>query len=241
MCARFTLTTPASELAKLFGFSEKPNLPARYNIAPTQDILVVRRPKGLGSPEARMMRWGLVPAWAEDVSIGGKMINARAETVAEKPSYKFAFRTRRALVPMNGMYEWKDFSGKKRPYLFHRKDREPFAVAALWESWAGPKGAPLPQSLETVTLLTVAANELVAPIHDRMAAIIEPPDYATWLAAETAPDALLALLKPVPADALTMTAVNPLVNNVKFDDPACIDPAVEEPVAAAKPKQGSLF
>lgn len=241
MCARFTLTTPASELAKLFGFAEKPNLAARYNIAPTQDILVVRRQKGAASPEAKMMRWGLIPAWAEDVSIGGKMINARAETVAEKPSYKFAFKTRRALVPMNGMFEWKDVSGKKQPYLFHRQDGAPFAVAALWESWAGPKGAPLPQPLETVTLLTVAANALVAPVHDRMAAIIEPADYALWLSADTAPEALAPLLQPLPAEALVMTAVNPRVNSVKFDDPSCIEPFTEPPPAPAKPTQESLF
>lgn len=241
MCARFTLTTPASELGRLFGFPEKPNLPARYNIAPTQEILVVRQPKGATTPEARMMRWGLVPAWAEDVSIGVKMINARAETVAEKPSYKFAFRTRRALVPMNGMYEWTDSSGgKKQPYLFHTPDRSPFAVAALWESWAGPKGAPLPQPLETVTLLTVEANALVKPIHDRMSAIIEPQNYAAWLSNETAPEALMALLKPLPADALAMTAVNPRVNNVKFDDPSCIEP-VESEAAGTAPKQSSLF
>jgi putative SOS response-associated peptidase YedK len=236
MCARFTLTTPASELAKLFGFREKPNLPARYNIAPTQDVLVVRQPKGAASPEARMMRWGLVPAWAEDVSLGATMINARAETVAEKPAYKFAFRTRRALVPMNGMYEWKEMSGgKKQPFLVHRPDRAPFAVAAVWESWAGPKAAPLPQPLETVSLLTVEANAVVKPIHDRMSAIIEPADYAAWLSLDTAPDALLALLKPLPDDALTLTAVNPRVNSVKNDDPSCIEPV--DPT----PKQTRLF
>lgn len=235
MCARFTLTTPAAELAKLFGFREKPNLPARYNIAPTQDILVVRQPKGAAAPEARMMRWGLVPAWAEDVSLGAKMINARAETVAEKPAYKFAFRTRRALVPMNGMYEWAEIDGRKQPYLIHAPDRAPFAVAAVWESWAGPKAAPLPQPLETVSLLTVEANGLVAPVHDRMSAIIEPADYAAWLSPETPAEALLAMLKPLPEEALTMTAVSDRVNSVKNDDPACIAPV--DPT----PRQSSLF
>jgi putative SOS response-associated peptidase YedK len=137
---------------------------------------------------------------------------------------------------MNGMFEWKETgAGKKQPYLFHRPDHAPFAVAALWESWPGPKAAPLAQPLETVTLLTVAANALVAPVHDRMAAVIEADDYAAWLSAETAPDALLALLKPLPAAALAVTAVSPRVNSVKNDDPACIAPVDD------RPAQASLF
>ena len=223
MCGRFTLRTPAADLAEIFAVDARPNLAARYNIAPSQDILVVRATGGGGGREFAMLRWGLVPHWAKDPAMGGRMINARAETLAEKPSFRAAYRSRRCLVAADGFYEWRKApDGTKQPYHIRLADEAPFAIAGLWESWRAA-GA---ETLETCALITTEANRTVEPIHHRMPVILPPGAYQCWLDAQSSPDALGALLRPYPPDDLVAFAVASRVNNVRHDDAACLD-AVE--------------
>ena len=177
MCGRFLLHTPVDTLQRAFGFAERPNLRPRYNIAPTQTVPIVRQKDG-GGRELALVRWGLIPSWAKEAGIGGRLINARAETVAEKPAFRGAFRKRRALVPADGFYEWRKREGDrpKQPLLVRRRDGQPFAFAGLWEHWRGPEG-----EVETCTILTTEANAALAPIHDRMPVILDPACYDRWL------------------------------------------------------------
>jgi putative SOS response-associated peptidase YedK len=247
MCGRYSLTTPAEAMRHLFGFAGAlPNLPARYNIAPTQLVPVVRlvqerRPGGgpgkaagegeRGTRELVQLRWGLIPSWAKDASIGNRLINARAEGLAEKPSFRAAFRARRCLVPADGFYEWQATPHGKRPYRIGLKGGRAealplFAFAGLWERWEkAPDGAPV----ESCTIVTTAANELLAPIHERMPVILPEEGYAAWLAPVTPPAEALALLKPYPAAAMLLYPVSKRVNSVRFDDALCIAPESTEP------------
>ncbi len=222
MCGRFTLRTPAHTLAKAFGVPELPNLRPRYNVAPTQDVPAVRRAGDGAARELAMRRWGLIPSWAREPGIGSRMINARAETVAEKPSFRSAFRRRRCLVPADGFYEWqKTPGGAKQPFHIHLEDDAPFAIAGLWERWQPPDG----EAIESCTLITTGANELLRPIHDRMPVILAPADYDAWLDPEPAPaEELKALLRPYPADEMTATAVGRQVNDARNDEPGCVEP-----------------
>ena len=224
MCGRFTLRTPPPVLAEIFAVDARPNLAARYNIAPSQDILVVRAIGDAGAREFAMLRWGLVPHWARDAAIGNRMINARAETVAEKPSFRDAYRHRRCLVAADGFYEWqKAPNGTKQPYHIRFDDDAPFAIAGLWERWRAADG----ETLETCTLITTEANRALEPIHHRMPVILQPAAYDAWLDARSAsPDALGALLRPYPSDDLAAHAVGPRVNNARHDDIACLEPAI---------------
>jgi len=223
MCGRFTLRTPAYKLAEAFGVEVRANLAARYNIAPSQDIAALRA-QGDGQRELVMLRWGLVPGWAKDPAMGNRMINARAETVAEKPAFRAAFRQRRCLIPADGFFEWqKTPDGSKQPYLMARPDGEPFTMAGLWEHWQ-PPGTDEP--LETCTIITTEANETVAPIHHRMPVILSASDREAWLdPAPPSAEALAALLRPAPDDTLIAQAVARHVNNARHDDPACIESA----------------
>ena len=223
MCGRFTLRTPAAELAEIFEVAARPNLAARYNIAPGQDILVTRAAGGEGGGrEFAMLRWGLVPHWAKDPAIGNRMINARAETVAEKPSFRDPFHRRRCLVPADGFYEWrKTPDGAKQPYHIRLSDDAPFAIAGLWDSWCAPDG----ESLETCSLITTEANRTLAPIHHRMPVILPRDAYHSWLDGQSTPDALGALLRPYPPDDLAACAVSRRVNTAGHDDAACLEPA----------------
>ena len=228
MCGRFTLRTPAYRIAEAIGVEVRANLQARYNIAPSQDVAAVRRAGGDGGRELVMLRWGLVPYWAKDPSIGGRMINARAETVAGKPAFRAAFRRRRCLVAADGFYEWqKRDGGAKQPYHIRLASDEPFAIAGLWERWRAPEsGNHGGEALETCTLITTAANRALAPIHHRMPVILPPAAHDAWLDPQPpSADALMALLAPYPADAMTAQAVGRHVNNARNDDPACIAPA----------------
>ena len=223
MCGRFTLRTPAADLAEIFAVDARPNLAARYNIAPSQDILVVRAAGGGGVREFAMPRWGLVPHWAKDPAIGGRMINARAESLAEKPSFRDAYRRRRCLVAADGFYEWRKApDGGRRPYHIHLPDGAPFAIAGLWESWSAP-GA---ETLETCALITTEANRTVEPIHHRMPVILPPDAYQCWLDPRSPPDALDALLRPYAPDHLVALAVGLRVNSARNDDAACLEPAI---------------
>ncbi len=223
MCGRFTLRTPAYKLAEAFGVEVRANLPARYNIAPSQDVAALRAGAN-NERELIMLRWGLVPGWAKDPAMGNRMINARAETVAEKPAFRTAFRQRRCLIPADGFFEWqKTPDGSKQPYLIGRPDGEPFTMAGLWEHWQ-PPGADQP--LETCTIITTEANGTVAPIHHRMPVILAAEDRDAWLdPAPSSAESLTALLRPAPADELTAQTVDRHVNNARHDDPACIEPA----------------
>ncbi len=221
MCGRFTLHTPAHALAEAFGVPERPNLAPRYNIAPTQAVAAVRRAEG--GRELVMLRWGLIPAWAEDAAIGNRMINARAESVAGKAAFRTAFQLRRCLVAADGFYEWqKTGGGAKQPYFVRLLSEAPFAIAGLWERWRPPTG----EAVESCTLITTAANALLAPIHDRMPVILGPADYDAWLDPDPpSAGALTALLRPYPADQMTAFAVSRLVNDPRNDTDACIAPA----------------
>ena len=221
MCGRFTLFDSAASLAEAFGLADVPSLPPRYNIAPSQTVAAVRIPsEGVGR-ELALLRWGLIPSWAKDPSIGSRMINARSESAAEKPAFRAAIRRRRCLVPADGFYEWKRADGRKQPYYVRMRDRKTFAFGGIWESWEGPEG----EAVESCALLTTGSNELIEAIHDRMPVIISPADYERWLSPEEKdPSALVPFYRPYPSDAMSAYPVGTAVNNPKTDTPALIEP-----------------
>ncbi len=228
MCGRYSLTTPVEALRSLFRLVGNPNLPPRFNIAPTQDAAVVRPVQGGAERELAMLRWGLVPSWSRGPDSRYGMINARAETVAEKPAYRAAFRQRRCLVPADGFYEWRQQGGRKQPYRFCLKEGGAFALAGLWESWSGGEN----ETIESFTIIVTDANALVRPIHDRMPVIVDPVDHDAWLDAEgTAVSEALALLRPFEAEAMTAYPVSPRVNSPRNDDAECVAP-IEGPAPA---------
>jgi putative SOS response-associated peptidase YedK len=220
MCGRYTLRKPVGEIAEAFDLEEVFEYPPRFNIAPTQDVPVVRigsegAGRGLG-----LLHWGLIPAWADDPAIGNRMINARAETVATKPAFRHAFKAKRCLVVVDAFYEWRKLDGRKQPHLIHLKDDRPFAFAGLWESWN--KGG---EPIESCTIITTEANELMAPIHDRMPVIVPRSAYDLWLdPAVKDPKRLQPLLVPFPADEMDAYPVSTLVNSPKNDVAQCIEP-----------------
>jgi putative SOS response-associated peptidase YedK len=215
MCGRFTLTVDPADLQELFGLSEPAPaaLKPRYNIAPTQPVAVIpnQEPRKL-----ELFQWGLIPAWAKDPKIGNSLINARAETVAEKPAFRAAFKRRRCLILADGFFEWKKEGKAKTPMHIQMKGGQPFAFAGLWEVWSAPDGS----TVSTCTILTTTANELVQSIHDRMPVILPPEAFGIWLTpGELAASEGLALLKPFAADAMTARAVSTLVNNPRREGP----------------------
>jgi putative SOS response-associated peptidase YedK len=215
MCGRYALTSPPAEIAERFGLLWTPEIEPHYNIAPSQMIPVVR--ETAQGRELAWVKWGLIPPWAEDVSIGMKLINARAETLADKRAFRNAYRHRRCLVPADAFYEWKPIAGRKQPYCIRMRDQTPFGMAGLWEHWGAPDG----QVVESCTIVTVDANALVAELHDRMPLILKPGDYAAWLAV-TANEA--ALPPAVAAQDMMAYPVSPLVSNARNDVPACLEP-----------------
>lgn len=224
MCGRFTLRAPASTVAEQFGLLDVEPLQPRFNIAPTQSVAAVRRVPESDQPARQLvlLKWGLVPSWAKDVKIGNSLINARAESVAEKPAFRAAFRRRRCLVVADGFYEWQRAGSKKQPYFIRLADDRPFAFAGLWEFWEGPDHS----ALETGTLITTDANELMEPIHNRMPVILAPDDYDRWLdPAIQKPDQLQPLLRPYPSDAMLAYPVSTHVNSPRNEDAKCIAPA----------------
>jgi putative SOS response-associated peptidase YedK len=236
MCGRFLLTTPAEALRQAFGFIEQPNLAPRYNIAPTQDVPVIRQRRNPpGQRTLKMLRWGLVPSWAESLAGGAKMINARAETLLKRSAFRDAFARRRCLVPADGFYEWRPDDKAKQPYLVAARDGAVLAFAGLWERWT-PKGesaginggeqqsAGASPAVDSFTIVTTAANAQLAPLHHRMPVILAPTDYARWLDPTADPSALQALLRPASDDLLHYFPVDRRVNNVRNDDAALIRP-----------------
>lgn len=224
MCGRFTVVSPADVLADVFGLLQLSKLQPRFNIAPTQDVLAIVAGEQGGARVGVNLRWGLVPAWAKDPKIGSKMINARSETLAEKPSFRSAFKRRRCLIPANGFYEWLRSGKQRQPYLFRMDDFSPFAMAGLWEAWGS--GA---ESIRTCTVITTRANCLLEPFHDRMPVILGPERWDTWFDANTPVTELAELFEPYPAEAMMAYAVNPKVNSVANDGPECIAPYGDQP------------
>ncbi len=223
MCGRYTQIRPWSELVALYRIAAAAiplNLPARYNIAPTQSVPIVRQGSAPNARELALVRWGLLSAWAKDVRIGAGMINARAETIDEKPAFRQAFRKRRCLVVADGFYEWRSERGQKQPYYLTLPANRPFAFAGLWERWRSPEGG---EPIESCTIIVCAANPTVRPIHDRMPVILEPDAFEPWLDAKAEPAALRDLLKPHDGPLATVP-VTPRVNHVRNDDPDCLVP-----------------
>jgi putative SOS response-associated peptidase YedK len=221
MCGRFTLATSARQVAEHFGLAEVPELSPRYNIAPNQSIAIVRRTTEREAPILEFRRWGLIPSWAKDPGIGSRMINARAETAAEKPAFRAAFRRRRCLVPADGFYEWKPHPKRRRPHHVRLAAGELFSLAGLFEAWKSPEG----EAIESCTLLTTAANAVVGALHDRMPIVVDPEHYPRWLDPELQdPDSVLSLTGTGISDRLRFHAVDFRVNNPRNDDPSCIEP-----------------
>lgn len=218
MCGRFAITLPAEAMRDMFRTSNPlVNFPARYNAAPTQDLPVIRFNPESGKRALDLLRWGLVPRWAQDTSIGMKAINARSETMAQKPMFRSAFEKRRCLVPMTVFYEWKRSGTKKLPHAFGLVSGDTMAVAGLWERWRGADG----EIVRTFTVVTSPANALVHPIHDRMPVILPPETWPLWLGEEPgAPDSILA---PYPPERMRCWQVGEEVGNVRNDFPTLLD------------------
>lgn len=222
MCGRFTLTADPADLQEAFNWVnfENNELAPRYNIAPTQALAVVAN---TGENKLDFFTWGLVPFWAKDPAIGNRMINARSETLADKPSFKNAFKRRRCLILADGFYEWQKKTGEKTkiPTYIHMKDGKPFAFAGLWEEWNSPDGS----QILSATIITTKPNELVAPIHNRMPVILPSSTYEQWLApGEADTHKLSMLLKPFDADLMEAFPVSRLVNNPRNESPNHIKP-----------------
>lgn len=223
MCGRYTLKADGRSVAKLFdlaGESREFEIEPRYNIAPTQQVAVVLEDDAR-ERELRMMRWGLIPFWADDPGIGSRMINARAETVAEKPSYRSAFKRRRCLIPADGFYEWKKEEGGKQPYHLRLKDGGPFGFAGLWETWSMEGG----EELLSTTIVTTEPNEVAAEVHNRMPVILRPELYDVWLdPGNDEREELISMLSPYPADKMEAYPVSRRVNKPLNDGPDVISP-----------------
>lgn len=220
MCGRFSLSASLELLADAFQVTELPDLSPRYNIAPSQPVAVIRRMVPGAPRRLDLLSWGLLPAWAKDAK-AARPINARADTVAEKPTFRAAFRNRRCLVPADAFFEWQQQGTKKQPFCFRMADHGLFALAGLWERWEGPEE----QVLETFSLLTTEPNELVATVHDRMPVILRPDQYDRWLDPTLHdPASVLAMTGPYPASAMVAYAVDPKVGSPAFDTPECLVP-----------------
>ncbi len=227
MCGRFVLMTPGKDLAERFGLEEIAGLEPHYNIAPTQMVAVIRVDRDTLQRRLVHVKWGLVPSWAKDPAMGNNLINARSESAAEKPAFRSAFRFRRCLVLADGFYQWKKEKIGKQPYLFKMADGSAFAFAGLWESWKSPEG----ETIESCTLLTTDANEIMAPIHDRMPVILKPEDYDLWLDPKVRDVNLLkSLLRPYPSEEMIVQPVSPKVNKATYDAPDCVEMVAENKV-----------
>lgn len=249
MCGRYTITSAPEAIRALFRYADQPNFPPRYNVAPTQPIPIVRLVEG--KRQFALVRWGLLPSWVKDPKTFSLLINARGESVIDKPAFRAAMKRRRCLVPADGFYEWKAVGGRKQPFYVCLKSGAPMAFAGLWECWTGPNG----EELETAAIVTTDANRLLAPIHSRMPVIVQPEAFDLWLNtgvvdARTA----AALIHPAPESLLEAYEVSTAVNRTANDNPKLVErlAASVEPVIAPKPPawakrakknsgQGALF
>jgi putative SOS response-associated peptidase YedK len=226
MCGRFSLTTAPEAMRQLFEFENFPNLEPRYNIAPTQMVACIRADEA-DKRQLEFLRWGLIPSWSKDAAMGAKMINARAETVAEKPSFREAFANRRCLIAADGFYEWRQEEGRKQPFRIGMKGGVPFAFAGLWERWTAVvdgAGIAAGETVESVTIVTTTANDNLRPIHARMPVILPPEAYAPWLDAANDREGLFSLLGPYPVEPMAFYRVGSAVSNARNDGPDCIAP-----------------
>ncbi|HXW27290.1 MAG TPA: SOS response-associated peptidase [Xanthobacteraceae bacterium] len=252
MCGRYAITSAPEAIRRLFGYAEQPNFPPRYNVAPTQPVPIVRLYEG--KRQFALVRWGLVPAWVKDPRAFSLLINARGESLSDKPAFRNAMRRRRCLFPADGFYEWRREGERKTPYYARLKAGGPMAFAGLWESWMGPNG----EEMETAAIVTTRANRALAAIHDRMPVIVPPDAFDFWLdSAKVDAETAGALIAPAREGLLDVYEVSPAVNRTANDAPALIEPVTAAParaVAAApadnaapkrkvKPdnRQGSLF
>lgn len=217
MCGRFAQVLSRRILELLYRLDYMMEPEPRYNLAPSQQALVVRAGPQQGKRELVRLQWGLIPSWTRDERGGNKPINARAETVALKPSFRQALQQRRAIIPASGYYEWQQVGGKKQPYYIHGKDERPLSLAAIWERWE--RGDILK---ETFAIITTAAQGSMAELHNRMPLILPERAFDRWLAGDTGGAELQELLQPFPAEELTAYPVSPLVNNPSHDSPQCL-------------------
>ena len=220
MCGRFALKAPPKSVQEHFHLPELPDLSPRYNIAPSQSVAVVRHFPHHLFPRLDMLRWGLIPGWSKDMKVGYRMINARGETLAQKPSFRSAYKKRRCLIAADGFYEWTHTNGQKQPYYVQLKTGALFGFAGLWESWNNPEDG----ILESCTIITTAANGLIGEIHDRMPVILPPQQYEAWLHDATPAYSLRQLLVPYPAEEMETYRVSSEVNSPGHDTPDCIKP-----------------
>jgi putative SOS response-associated peptidase YedK len=245
MCGRYTLISAPQAIRALFRYDELPNFPPRHNIAPTQPIMIVRV---VGSRrEAALVRWGLLPSWVKDPTGFALLINARGESVLDKPAFRAAMRRRRCLIPADGFYEWPRQGGAKRPHYIRRRSGAPMAFGGLWETWIGPNG----EETETAAIVTTKANAALTPFHDRMPVILAPENFDAWLDPNIDGPEAMSLIAPMPNDELEIYPVSAAVNRVANDTPELSQPAhgAPEPPKPAKkqPKektdegQASLF
>lgn len=218
MCGRFVLTANPEAIQQQFDLTSVPDIPPRYNVAPTQPVAVITNEK---PRELTFHQWGLIPSWSKEPSIGSKMINARAESVAEKPAFRSAFKRRRCILPSDGFYEWQGRDGGKVPLFIHLEDRELFGLAGLWEVWHSPDGG----EIHSCTIITTDANSFMQPIHNRMPVILHKEDYGLWLSPDEEPaDVLQGLLKPYDSSAMRAYEVSKMVNRPGNDMPELIAP-----------------
>lgn len=225
MCGRFSLSTDTGKVAKAFQLDDVPLFRPRYNIAPSEPIPCVSVARESGQRTFGHRQWGLVPIWAKDPSIGYRMINARSETVAEKPVYRHAFKRRRCLVIADGFYEWQKMGKRKQPHFIHLKSKDPFGFAGLYEHWQDQNG----NELDTCSILTCPANELMVTLHDRMPVILSSDHHDVWLDPQNQDtDMLVSLLRPYPAEQMVEHAVSTFVNRPSNDDARCVQPVERE-------------
>lgn len=221
MCGRFTLTKDIKQLAEQFDVPLPTSVTAftpRFNIAPTQNVIVVTEE---GHRQMVQMRWGLIPSWAKDPSIGNRIINARAETLAAKPSFRLALRKRRCLIPADGFYEWQQMGNVKQPVCIRLRSKRPFGFAGLWDTWTSPQN----EFIQSCTIITTEPNALLKQIHDRMPAILTTEAANMWLDPKIMePSVLLPLLKPYPSSEMQYYPVSTMVNSPKTDRPECMAP-----------------
>jgi putative SOS response-associated peptidase YedK len=224
MCGRFAQTAPIGELVNIFEVTGSLPLQPKYNIAPSQDVVVVRAAGR--QRQLALLRWGLVPGWAKDISIGYKTFNARCETVHAKPAFKAAFKSRRCLIPASGFYEWDKLGKSRQPFFISRCDGRPLALAGLWEAWANRQTGEV---LESCTILTTSANKSVSRIHERMPVILEPDECGLWLDHTVRhSEDLTVLFSPAGEDILQMIPVSTYVNKTGHEGPDCIAPVVPQ-------------
>ncbi len=230
MCGRYILISPPEAIRALFRYAEQPNFPARYNIAPTQPIAIVRSADG--KRQFALVRWGLLPSWVKDPRNFSLLINARGESVLDKPAFRNAMRRRRCLIPADGFYEWKQAGSGKQPLHIRLATGGPMAFAGLWETWTGPNG----EEIETAAIVTTAANRQLAPIHDRMPVILSPDAFDLWLDCKNADaETAAALMTPAREGLLEVYPVSTAVNRVANDTPALVEQVEEQPLETPPP------